>query len=234
MRGYPHLIHYQEPAIHSILGTMGLKGIRVLLVEDDDLTRLSLEAALREVDFEIVGSVTSAAQGLDIAKKTRPDAALLDLHLGSGPNGLDLAVALRKGFPRIGITFLTSYEDPRLLTTGNVKIPVGSKYITKREVGSIESLREIIVSSVTNPRAAAEARRSPLSSLTTTQIETLQLVAQGFTNSEIARRRFVTVKSVETAISRAAKVLGISVDSTQNQRVLIAKTLFRSADSVKE
>jgi two-component system, NarL family, nitrate/nitrite response regulator NarL len=205
-------------------------GLKVLLVEDDHLTRLSLEAALREVGFELVGSAASAAEGLRSADLHQPDAALLDLHLGSGPNGLDLAVALRKRNPKIGITFLTSYEDPRLLTTRFDKIPIGSKYITKREVTSILALRDMVTASVTNPRAAAEPSQSSLSGLTKTQIETLRLVSEGLTNVEIAKRRFVTVKSIETAISRAAKALGIPVDSAHNQRVLIAKALFRGVE----
>lgn len=206
-------------------------GLRVLLVEDDPLTRLSLEAALKEVGFEIAASVSNASDALVALAKSVPDAALLDLHLGTGPTGLDLAVALRSRFPKIGITFLTSYEDPRLLTPRVTKIPIGSKYITKREVTSIEALREIIKASVSNPRAAAQHGGSPLLALTKTQIETLQLVAQGLTNAEIAKRRFVTSKSVETAINRAAKVIGIHIEPGQNQRVLIAKALFRSADN---
>jgi two-component system, NarL family, nitrate/nitrite response regulator NarL len=205
-------------------------GLKVLLVEDDHLTRLSLEAALREVGFDVVGAAASASQGLELAAKSPPDAALLDLHLGNGPTGLDLAIALRNRFPKVGITFLTSFEDPRLLSPRADKIPVGSKYITKREVSSIQSLRDIVVASVTNPRAIAERGHSALGELTKTQIETLQLVAQGLTNAEIAKRRFVTVKSVETAISRAAKAIGVPVDASHNQRVLIAKALFRSTD----
>jgi two-component system nitrate/nitrite response regulator NarL len=206
-------------------------GLRVLLVEDDHLTRLSVEAALREVGFEVSGSAASASEALRVAAGNKPDAALLDLHLGNGPTGMDLAVALRARYPKIGITFLTSYEDPRLLTPRVDKIPVGSKYITKREITSIQTLREIILASVSNPRAVAERGQSVLSGLTKTQIETLRLVSQGLTNSEIAKRRFVSSKSVETTINRAAKVMGIPMDSSHNQRVLISKALFRPADS---
>jgi DNA-binding NarL/FixJ family response regulator len=62
--------------------------------------------------------------------------------------------------------------------------------------------------------------------LSDTQIETLRLVAQGLSNLEIAKQRFVTEKSVELTISRVAKKLGISRDQASNQRVQLVKKVL--------
>jgi DNA-binding NarL/FixJ family response regulator len=129
---------------------------------------------------------------------------------------------------QLGITFLTSYDDPRLLDSNIQKIPIGSKYITKREISSIEELSEVVISSILNPRLDSAPKTSPISQLTSIQIETLKLVAMGLTNSEISSRRFITQKSVELTISRVAKSLGIPHDGSKNQRVLVAKAFFDS------
>ena len=201
---------------------------KVMLVEDDQLMRLSLEAAFREIGFDVAVSAENAASALRQAKSTNLDAAIIDLHLGTGPNGIDLGNALRQLNPQLGITFLTSYDDPRLLDSNIKKIPIGSKYITKREVSSVKELSEVVISCILNPRLDAAPKTSLVSQLTSIQIETLKLVAMGLTNSEISSRRFITQKSVELTISRVAKSLGVPNDGSKNQRVLVAKAFFES------
>jgi DNA-binding NarL/FixJ family response regulator len=53
-------------------------------------------------------------------------------------------------------------------------------------------------------------------------------MAQGLSNAEISKRRFVTEKSVETSIARLAKVMGLTNDPGQNQRVHMARVYFRA------
>jgi DNA-binding NarL/FixJ family response regulator len=65
-------------------------------------------------------------------------------------------------------------------------------------------------------------------SLTDVQVETLKLVAEGLSNSEIAIQRSVSQKSIEQTIARVSKALGITPDSKSNQRVHIARVYFRS------
>ena len=207
--------------------------IRALVVEDDDFTRLMVSTSLRSQGIEVVLETAQASEALEQAKTLMPDVAILDLHIGKGPTGLDLAVELRKQNPRIGILILTSFEDPRLLNPNLPKLPSGGVYLTKKSIGQIEILIEAINKSVS--RQADESRNrsadNPLNSvskLTDTQLETLRLMAQGLSNSEIAKRKFVTEKSVETSISRLAKAMGLSQDPGKNQRVHMAKVYFRA------
>ena len=66
-----------------------------------------------------------------------------------------------------------------------------------------------------------------LNDLTDIQIETLRLVAQGLSNSEIAKVRFVSEKSVEQIVARIAQHLSISPDRTRNLRVILAGEYFK-------
>jgi DNA-binding NarL/FixJ family response regulator len=64
-------------------------------------------------------------------------------------------------------------------------------------------------------------RKSSLSQFTDIQIETMRLIANGLSNSEIAHQRGVTEKSVEQTISRLAAIFEIKSNKEKNQRVQI-------------
>ena len=66
-----------------------------------------------------------------------------------------------------------------------------------------------------------------LNELTDIQIETLRLVAQGLSNSEIAKVRFVSEKSVEQIVARIAQHLAITPDRRRNLRVVLAGEYFK-------
>lgn len=194
--------------------------MRVLVVEDDGFTRLAISSALRMAGFEVMAAESArdaVAKGMEFA----PQAALLDLHLGSGPSGLDLARQLRRQDPKIGLVFLTSFSSPRLLTS-NAELPKGARYLTKSSVQSPELLIRNLKDSILSLTDEASFD-SKLAKLTDLQIETLRLVAAGYSNSEIAKRRFVTEQTVEKTITRASRVLGLGTSPDRNQRVRIAQ-----------
>lgn len=203
-------------------------GLRALVVEDDSFTRLSLVAALEQSGIEVVLQTGSAGEAVEATKELIVSVGILDLHLGSGPTGIDVAHALRRKNPSIGIVFLTSFSDPRLLNPSLPPLPGGSQYITKQSVTEVDVLLKAIMDSVTIKREVKPEHNHAFGNLSDIQIETLRLVAQGLTNAEIAKRRFVKPKSVELTINRVAKALGVTADSTQNQRVHIAKVYFRA------
>jgi len=66
-----------------------------------------------------------------------------------------------------------------------------------------------------------------LNEFTDIQIETLRLVAQGLSNSEIARVRFVSEKSVEQIVARIAQHLSIAPDRSKNLRVILTGEYFK-------
>ena len=199
-----------------------------LVIEDDDLMRVSLVAALASADVDVVASAKTSAEALELAHTLFPQVALVDLHLGRGPTGVDVAHELRKNDPRIGIVFLTSFEDPRLIAETK-PLPQGSQYLLKKDVGSIDEIAEAITASLEgkNRRISPELP-SNMSQLSDVQLETLRLVAQGLSNTEIARRRQVTEKSIEASITRLLKSLNIPRDEGSNQRVQLARLYFES------
>jgi len=224
--------------------------VRIAVVEDDTFTRLTLAESLRAQGLEVVLVTDSAVEALREIPALGVHAVLLDLHLGAGPTGIDLAVALRSRQPRLGIVLLTTFDDPRLLSSTLPDPPPGTRYVTKRSLGSMEDLIAVLrdaIGAVESTRAAqpsaglqsaqapdddamtaATAASGGFRELSDIQLETLRLVARGHSKAEIARRRGVTERAVEAAISRLARHFGVTADAALNQRVHLAQVYFRS------
>lgn len=202
----------------------------ILVVDDDDFTRFLLVRTLRDLGFERVTDAASATQALSAARSSVPDAAILDLDLGAGPNGIDCAHALRKLSPKIAIVMLSSYQDPRLLGA-NRPLPDGSVYLSKRLLGDAEILaatvREVLESPASRRNVFPGKESTPVPiKLSDNQVEIMRLVAEGYSNAEIARRIFVTEPGVAKAIGRLVKQLDIDSGPDTNVRVRITQAYY--------
>ncbi|MCF8527687.1 MAG: response regulator [Candidatus Nanopelagicales bacterium] len=196
--------------------------LRLLIVDDDDFSRTTVSAALAGQGFTVMATASGVADAMS-ANVSEIDVAVLDLDLGEGPNGIDLAHALAQVNPALGIVLLTSFSDPRLLAASVRELPPHSSYVVKQSLRDIGILVEA-VRATGSPEA--EGSQTPRVPLTDAQVETLRLLAYGLSNAEIARVRVVSEKSVEQAIKRAATALDIPSDATSNQRVALARAFF--------
>lgn len=209
--------------------------MRVAVVEDDAFTRLTLSTALRAQGIDVVIETGSASEALHEFERAQPHAVLLDLHLGKGPTGIDLANELRQKSPNLGVVIMSSFENPRLLNPNLPSLPFRTVYLHKQDISEILKIKEALRISLDKSEKMPQqflSSGSAISALTDVQLETLRLMAQGFSNAEIAKRRSVTEKSVELAISRLAKSLGVEKNSTINQRVHMANVYFRALGQV--
>ena len=196
------------------------------MVEDDPLLRASISEALAtRDDIDMVSALDHGGDIIALAKAGDVDVALLDVHLGSGPSGFDIAQALRQASPGIGIVFLSSVKDPRLLGYQPATLPKGARYLLKSEVADVDVLAGEIRDVFDDVFDGGE--KPPRLPFSQTQIEILRLVASGYSNQAIAKERVVTERAVEVAVSRLAKHLGLRETPGVNQRVHIATTFFR-------
>lgn len=211
--------------------------LRVLVVDDDSFTRTTLKGTLAALDCKVVAEAESAGAAMRVAAKAQPDVALLDLDLGEGPTGIDLAHALRRSLPEIGIVMLSAYEEPRLMGTGQPPLPERSLYLVKRTITDADQLGRALRMSIdpdlttTMARVGSDAARE-LAALSDQQVEIMRLVAAGFANSEIARRREMTEPAVEKAIARLIRHFDLKAGKEQNQRVVIAQLYFQLTGAV--
>jgi DNA-binding NarL/FixJ family response regulator len=207
----------------------------LLIVEDDTFASAFMKKSLEQMDFSAVYIAENASIAMQIFRQVRPQACLLDIELGIGPNGIDLARAMRKIDSKVGITFLTSIQDPRLMNLKGLKLPLGSKYLAKKSVEGAEQLSQIISESIEIATLGKQIDQPEVASslkLTNGQFDLVRMIAEGLSNREIASQKVMTIKSTENAIARLAKKLKITDTSSNSQRVLIAKRYFEMIGKV--
>lgn len=205
---------------------------RVLVVDDDDFTRTLVASLVESLGHRVVARATAVTEAMALADDESPDLALLDLDLGEGPTGVDLAHGLRRLLPKIAIVMLTSYGDPTWMGQRR-EPPKGVRYVVKGSVNDPQVLADAISSALGNPLASDTSHRTD-TPLSEGQWEILRLVASGYTNAEIARRRSLTEDAVNKAVSRLVRQLGIEVGREDNARVLLTQAYNRITGRISE
>ena len=89
---------------------MGRLDISVLIVEDDPAIAYPLQHGVRVAGYAVCGVASTAEQALALARQWRPRCAIIDVNLGDGGNGIEVARQLLRDGP-IGIVYLTGFPD---------------------------------------------------------------------------------------------------------------------------
>ena len=212
---------------------------RVLIINDDAFELATMSASLRLHSTNVVGEAANMLIAENLFRSLQPEIVLIDLQF-SGEEAIGLLQRFRKLDPKLGIVIITSCPDLRLFGLLERNIPKGSKIILKRSVSDLSVITFALAESLNSAQDGsamtwisihsaihASSFISILNELTDIQIETLRLVAQGLSNSEIARVRYVSEKSVEQIVARIAQHLSISPDRSRNLRVILAGEYFK-------
>jgi hypothetical protein len=211
-----------------------MTGVRALVVENDPFTLASVVNALEYRRVTVAGRATTSRQALEIQRESELDVALLDLDLGVGPTGVDLAHALRVRQPEIGLVILSTYRDPRLMAPGMITPPRGTAYLSKSDIADFATVVATVVAVARNPLATRTAVSTSLPPLTEGQLDVLRLVAQGMSTQAIAEERHVSVKAVEQMIRRLSEILDVPRENTTNQHVQLARAYLELAGKLSE
>jgi DNA-binding NarL/FixJ family response regulator len=212
---------------------------RVLIINDDAFELATMSASLRLHSTNVVGEAANMLIAENLFRSLQPEIVLIDLQF-SGEEAIGLLQRFRNLDPTLGIVIITSCPDLRLFGLLERNIPKGSKIILKRSVSDLSVITFALAESLNSAQDGsamtwisihsaihASSFISILNELTDIQIETLRLVAQGLSNSEIARVRYVSEKSVEQIVARIAQHLSISPDRSRNLRVILAGEYFK-------
>ncbi len=198
---------------------------RVLVAEDEEFTLNLLREVLEGANFQ-VEAVKSVAEAIERVASFDPHAVVTDLNFGVvGPSGADLLQFIEKEHPWVGKVVLTSHASPALAIPNGVAIPEGVTYLVKSELGAISDLVGAVEDSISHSsthhaRPEMENDRIVISS---TQGEILLLLAEGYTNAAIARKRGTSLRATETLVQRTFASLGIKSDEDFNPRVLAVR-----------
>lgn len=187
---------------------------RILVVEDDGFTSGLICAALQSAGFD-VRSASSAVQARREVTSFDPDAAVIDLDLGAGASGVDLAHVLHHQHPGTALLVLTKLPDLRAAGYTESDLPPTCGYLRKEAVTDAQQLVASVERALADQverMSREEEQESPLARLTQTQFAVLRLVAQGYTTPSIAEMRGTTTSAVEKVLGSIYDALNISKD----------------------
>lgn len=196
--------------------------MKVLVIDDDPIVSRSLVTILEaQADIEVTGSGTDGDQAVTLFFKTRPDVLLMDIQM-QGRDGLSAAEEILLGSPDARIVFLTTFSDDEYIVHA---LRLGARgYLIKQDVSTIApALRAVmagqrVLEGEVLERAAAlgqpahktsHSKELALGCLSEREREVVRMVADGFDNSEIAARMFLSDGTVRNHISAILAKLGL-------------------------
>jgi DNA-binding NarL/FixJ family response regulator len=201
----------------------------VLLVEDHAMTRGLVQHALEGEGFRVV-AVESARRAIREFDSIDPDVLVTDIDLGDRPNGVDLAAILRAQAPYLGVVFLSNFPAVDAVE-GGFAPPSHVSYVHKGSIDGPGPLVAAIEASLDDHAEQLTMTGSaglPLQALSASQMGVLRLLAEGWSNAEIAERRGITLRSAERLVARTFAALGLAEDGTVNARVAAVRLYIRA------
>jgi serine/threonine-protein kinase PknK len=204
---------------------------RVVIADDHVLVREGIASLLKEVGFVIVGQAGSPSELIQLVASQLPDLAIIDIRMppNYSSEGIEVAREIRRDFPGVGILLLSSHVE---LETAIDLLQGGASigYLLKDRIVNIADLTDALNrissgGSVIDPDLVQELLSSrrhsdPLEKLTKRELDVLELVAEGRSNSGIASRLFVSEGAVMKHMRNILMKLNIVESDEDHRRVL--------------
>lgn len=179
--------------------------ITVLLAEDHMIVREGFRRILElDPDFQVVGEAQDGRQAVALAKKLKPAVVLMDIAMPQ-LNGLEATRQLLKELPATKVLMLSAHSEEAYITNAIDSGAVGFllKQTSAHEVGT--AIREVMQGNLFFDRGLAANLRltsakplgKRLETLSSREMEILQLIAEGKANKESAAALGISIKTVE-------------------------------------
>lgn len=209
---------------------MSNRRIQIILADDHALVLEGLRGLLaRELDMEVVATVTNGEALLDELQYTRPDVVILDLQMPGRDGFACLAEIRRTGLP-VKVIILSAFGDGGTLQTAWEQQADGFALKTDPPRQTIATIRNVAQGQIVFPRAVRQATRDepkggPLGLLTERERDVLRLLAEGQTNAQIADRLSVQESTVKFHAQNIFQKLGVA------NRTEAAQVYFRGTQA---
>ena len=183
---------------------------KILIVDDHPIVRDGLIRLIREEqDLTVCGQAEDAHQALKAISESRPDIAIVDITLKSS-DGIDLMKSIRSQYPKLPVLILSMHDEilyaERALRAG------AQGYIMKQEASKklMVAIHEILSGRIycsdkisrrvmrKFARGKTDIKDSPIDSLSDRELQVFRLIGCGYRTSEIAKKLYLSVKTIET------------------------------------
>jgi DNA-binding NarL/FixJ family response regulator len=210
---------------------LGHRRHKVLLVDDHPLVRRGLADLLaREPDIEVCGEATDVAEAMREIERSPPDLVVIDLTLKGG-HGIDLIEKIKAKDERIRMLVSSMHDE--MLFAERVLRAGAMGYVTKQEPPETllcavrQILRgEVYLSNKMTSRLLHQVvggvlpAESPLQSLSNREIEVFEMIGQGLTTMQIARRLELSPKTIETHREKIKQKLNLKNSAELSRRAV--------------
>jgi DNA-binding NarL/FixJ family response regulator len=212
--------------------------VRVVIAEDTVLLREGLAGLLEDAGHEVVGRAGDATSLLALVGEHSPELAIVDVRMPPGydDEGTRAAAEIRRSYPATAVLVLSQHIETRhiveLVTAGG-----GFGYLLKDRVLDVDDFldaarRVADGGSALDPQVVATLIGAPrqvaaLSELSPREKEVLGLMAEGRTNGGIAKRLWLTEKTVEAHVRSILMKLGLPMNDDDHRRVLAVLAYLR-------
>ena len=192
-------------------GDVVVMKIKILLADDHTILRAGLKMMLNaQPDMEVVGEAQDGRQAIAETQRLHPDIVLMDITMPD-MNGIEATRQIKKLIPEAKVLVLTMHENDEYVFQA---LRAGASGYMLKEAADTELISALhVISSgqfYLSPiaqsvmvgdylqRVRAGEERDSYSSLTEREREILKLVAEGYTNNQIAERLVISPKTVDT------------------------------------
>jgi len=202
--------------------------ISVLVVDDHPLFRRGVSMFLESApEVRVVGEAGDGDRALSILQENPVDVVLLDLQM-PGKSGIEVAAQIRKNRPDVKVLVLTTFSSLDLVVPA---LKAGASGYVLKDASPLELLAAIkavasggryldedVAAKLLDQMGGGESKQPPpalskppdvLNVLTPREIEVLKLIAGGLENREIARRLYLSEKTVKTHVANILQKLGV-------------------------
>ncbi len=205
--------------------------MRVVIAEDSILLRDGLIRMLGAHGIQVVEAVGDAESALDAVSRHQPDLALLDVRMPPShtDEGLRAALVIRAQWPKVALLILSQYVEERYATDLLAGTTSSVGYLLKDRVADVDEFVEMLRrvadgGTALDPAVVApllvRRDKSPLHRLTERERETLELMAEGRSNTGIARGLHVSESAVAKHVNAIFTKLEMPTTSSDHRRVL--------------
>jgi DNA-binding NarL/FixJ family response regulator len=210
--------------------------LKVVVAEDSVLLREGLCRLLEDSGFEVAGQAGDAEDLMRKVGAHKPDVAVIDVRMPPThtDEGLVAARRIRAEHPGTSVLVLSQYVEEAYALDLLSESTESTGYLLKDRVADIDTFTDAVRrvaggGSALDPEVVARLigpgrRDDPLRLLTAREREVLALMAEGRTNVGIARKLWLTDRTVETHISNILGKLGIAHTDEDHRRVLAVLT----------